>query len=160
METSSQDFIPGARGVTPDELRAEIWLSIVHGVRGLVYFPEVVSGPNFGWDGTPPDVAAEMTKQNAIITSLARVLQGPIDPVGIRATVPSPLRVAWRQAPSGKYFIVVNPVATPITASIALTVPGSPASATVYRESRTVPVSSGTIRDTFGAFAVHIYVVP
>jgi hypothetical protein len=58
------------------------------------------------------------------------------------------------------YFIVVNPVATPTTASsIALTGVGSATTATVLNESRTIPISNGTILDSFGAFAVHIYVV-
>ena len=159
VETSDQAFIDGARGVRPDELRAEIWLAIVHGVRGIVYFPEVVSGPNFGWDGTPAEVAAEMTIQNATITALAPVLQGEIDPPGLGATVPGPLQVAWRKAPNGSHFIVVNPVAAPTTAMVRLSGVGAAASASVFGENRAVDVAQGTLQDRFDAHAVHIYVV-
>jgi hypothetical protein len=37
---------------------------------------------------------------------------------------------------------------------------GSAASATVYGENRTVPISGSTITDNFGPYAVHIYQVP
>ena len=38
--------------------------------------------------------------------------------------------------------------------------PRSAASATVYGENRTVPISGNTITDSFGPYAVHIYRVP
>lgn len=160
VETSSQQFISGARGVTPSELRAEIWLAIVHGVRGYVFFPQVVGGSNTSNDGTPDDVAAEMTIQNGVVTQLAPVLQGPIDPPSLGATVPSPLQACWRDARDGMYFIVVNPGGTTITnATITLNGVGAATSATVFNGSRTLAVANGSLTDTFGPFAVNIYVV-
>jgi hypothetical protein len=55
-------------------------VAVVHGVRGYVFFPEVVppSGVGASVDGTPADVAAELTLQNATVTQLAPVLQGAI----------------------------------------------------------------------------------
>jgi hypothetical protein len=159
IETSSQHFIANTRGVTPDELRVEIWLSIIHGVRGYVFFPQVVGGTTTN-DGTPDDVAAEMTRVNALVTQIAPALQGNINPPEIGAAPPAPLQAGWRNAPDGMYFIVVNPIATPTTAaSITLTGLGGATKATVLNEGRTVPISNGTISDSFGAFAVHIYVV-
>jgi hypothetical protein len=160
IETSNQQIISGARGVTPDELRAEVWLSIVHGVRGFVYFPQVVGGSQTSNDGTPADVVTEMTKVNTTVTQIASVLQGAINPPSISAVPPAPLQAGWRNAPSGMYFIVVNPVATVTTASsIALTGVGAATAATVLNENRTVPISGGKISDGFAAFGVHIYVV-
>jgi hypothetical protein len=160
IETSSQKYIANTRGVTPDELRVEIWISIIHGVRGYVFFPQVVGGTATTNDGTPADVAAEMTRVNALVTQIAPVLQGKINPPEIGATPPSPLQAGWRNYPDGMYFIVVNPIATPTTASaITLTGVGSATSATVLNENRTVPITGGAISDSFGAFAVHIYVV-
>jgi hypothetical protein len=163
IETSNQLYIDTAtRGVTPAELRAEVWIAIIHGVRGLIYFPEVVppDGVGASTDGTPADVAAEMTTQDGIVTSLAPVLQGPINPSTLGATVPSPLQVGWRDAPAGAYFFVINTQGTTISnASIALRGVGSAQSATVYGESRSVSLSSGALTDTFGPFALHIYFV-
>ena len=160
IETSSQQFIAGARGVTPDELRAEVWLSIVHGVRGFVYFPQIVGGSQTTNDGTPADVAAEMTKVNATVTQIAAILQGAINPSEIGASPPAPLQAGWRNAPSGMYFIVVNPIATVTTASsIVLTGVGAATTATVLNESRTVAIAGGKISDSFAAFGAHIYAV-
>jgi hypothetical protein len=160
IETSNQQFISGARGVTPDELRVQIWLSIVHGVRGYVFFPQVVGGSNTSNDGTPDAVAAEMTIQNGVVTQLAPVLQGEINPPSLGATVPAPLQVGWRDAPDGRYFIVVNPVGTAMaSASITLTGVGAATSATVFNGSRQVPLTGGSLTDSFGAFGVNIYVV-
>ena len=154
------------RGVTPDELRAEVWLAIVYGVRGFVYFPDKFdsSGNWVDWDGTPDDVAKEITKQDAVINSLAPVLQGDINPADLGISVPSPLLACWRKAPSGKYFIVVNPVAT-VKSNVTLTLTGTAGgtTATVFNETptRTITLGGGgtTITDSFTAFAVHVYVV-
>jgi hypothetical protein len=160
IETSNQGFISGARGVTPDELRAEVWLSIVHGVRGFVYFPQVVGGSNTTNDGTPDNVAAEMKKVNALVTQLAAVLQGAIDPPSITVNPASPLEAGWRIATGGKFIIAVNPTGNAVNASISTTGLGNATIATVFNENRTVAVSSGTIADQFAPFTVHIYVVP
>jgi hypothetical protein len=147
------------RTYAPDEVRAEIWLSIVHGVRGYVFFPQVVAGSDPSNDGTPADVAAEITKVNTFVTQLANVLQGAINPPEIKATAPAPLQAGWRNAPTGMYFFVVNPVATTQAATIALTGTGNATIATVLNENRTVSISAGTITDTFAAFTTHVYVV-
>jgi hypothetical protein len=158
IETSSQNFVAGTRGVTPDELRVEIWLSIIHGVRGYVFFPQVVGG-NTTNDGTPADVATEMTNVNALVTQIASVLQGAINPPQITATAASPVEVGWRNAPGGMYFIAVNPVTTTQNTTLTLTGTGSATVATVLGESRTVPISGGKITDSFASHEVHIYVV-
>jgi len=160
IETSYQEFVPeSTRGPTKDEVRAEIWVAIVHGVRGYIFFPQVV-GKDAAGDGTPADVAAELTIQNTTVTQLAPVLQGDIDPTTLGASVPAPLQAGWRDAPSGKYFFVVNTKQPTLTnAAITLTGVDTATSASVFNESRTVTLANGKLTDTFGAFAVHIYVV-
>jgi hypothetical protein len=88
-------FAAGNPVITPDQFRGEVWEAIIHGARGIFYFPVQVT-PHFKYDVTPPAVAAEMTKQDATITKLADVLQGTINPRSLGATVPAPLQVAWR----------------------------------------------------------------
>lgn len=163
IETSNQFFVETGTGVTPGAFRAEIWIAIIHGVRGYVFFPQVVAavGGTPDSDGTPPGVVAEMIAQNRIVTELAPTLQGPVNPATVSADVPPPLQAGWRDAPGAAYFIVVNPQnATVSSAQIGLTGVGGATSATVYGESRSVSLSSGSFTDTFGPYAVHIYVVP
>lgn len=163
IETSNQYFVPTGTGITPGALRAEIWIAIISGVRGYVFFPQVVAavGGTPSTDGTPPDVVAEMIVQNGIVTQLATTLQGPINPPTLAATVPSPMQAGWRDTTGATYFFVVNPQSSTVSnARITLTGVGSATSATVFNESRSVTLSSGSLTDTFGPYAVHIYVVP
>src|SRR5205807_1939171 len=73
---------PGVPGPTPAQVRAETWDAIIHGARGIIYFPQSLT-PTFSYDNTTPQVAAEITKQNAVITSIGAALEGPIDPPAI-----------------------------------------------------------------------------
>jgi hypothetical protein len=146
-------------GPSADQFRGEVWSAIINGVRGIFYFTARVT-PSFQFDVTSPAVATEMTKQHATITQLSQVLQGTINPSSIGATVPSPLEVGWRNAPSGKYFMVLNLSASTLSGQVtSLTGTGLASSATVYGENRNVSISGGKITDNFGPYAVHIYQV-
>ncbi len=143
--------------ITPGQFRGEIWQAIISGARGIFYFPVQVS-PTFAYDVTPPAVAFVMRRQDRIITGLASVLQGPIDPAPLRGTAPGPLRVAWRSSAGQSYFFVLN--ASPQTLNnqrIRLRGIGSAKTATVYGENRIVRITHDTITDDFGPFTVHIY---
>jgi len=143
--------------VTADQFRGEVWEAIIHGVRGIFYFPVRVS-PTFAFDVTPPAVAAEMTTQDATITKLASVLQGAINPSSLGATASAPLQVAWRSSSGQNYFFVLNLSDTTVNnQKIELRGIGSATSATVYGENRTVTISQDTITDSFGPYAIHIY---
>ena len=64
IETSWQGPFPTAAavGVTPSQLRGEVWDAIIHGAKGITYFPQQVAGGNIT-DATPANVAAEITRQ-------------------------------------------------------------------------------------------------
>lgn len=156
IESADYDTTDATAAITPGQLRAEIWAAIIHGVRGIWYFPERLSS-SFVFDATPSNIVTEMTNQNNIVTSLTSVLQGPINPGGISATVASPLETAWRSDTSGNYFFVLNMSNSSLNAQ-SITLSGVTATtATVYQENRTIPISGGTITDNFGPYAVHIY---
>lgn len=151
--------VAGARCPTAEEVRAEIWYAIVHGVRGLFYFPAVVGKRGFQFDGAPPALVEEIKRQNALITRLAPVLQTAINPSESAATISVPLEVGWRKAPKSYLYIVVNPSRSKIAgAELKLTGVGS-AQAEVLGESRSIEVKAGVIRDDFAPLAVHIYEV-
>jgi hypothetical protein len=153
-------YAAGNPVITPSQFRGEVWEAIIHGARGIFYFPVRVT-PHFSYDVTPPAVAAEMTRQDATITRLAGVLQGTINPSSLGATAPSPLQVAWRSSAGHSYFFVLNLSPRAVSQqAIRLRGIGSAASATVYGENRTVPISGNTITDNFGPYAIHIYQVP
>jgi hypothetical protein len=166
LETSNQHLpasgsTAGQRGVTPDEFRGEVWDAIIHRARGVIYFPFDVGANSWSYDATPPDVVAEMTRQNALITQLAGTLQGEINPSTIAATVPSPLEAGWRRTDGVSYFFVLNLSNTQVNgASVALMGVGAATSATVFNESsRSANLSGGKLTDDFAPYALHIYVV-
>jgi len=76
----------------------------------------------------------------------------------VGATVSAPLEAAWRKAPSGKYFFVLNlSDAARNGETITLTGIGAATTAAVHGENRTVAISGAAITDDFGPYAVHIY---
>ena len=156
IESSDIDTTDGNPGPSAGQLRAEMWEVIIHGARGIWFFPEQIA-PSFLFDTTPDSVVTEMTAQNATITALASVLQGALDPPELHAAVATPLDVGWRDTPAAGYFIAINlSGATHNSASVAISgVDG--ATAVVYGESRSLAVGGGTITDDFAPYARHIY---
>jgi hypothetical protein len=152
--------------VPPGGVRAEMWDAIIHGARGIFVFTYVgqINSPTSDGGGCaamPAANGAELKTQSAVITSLANVIQDKINPSTLSATMSSPaLEAGWRDTPSGKYFFVLNTtnaaISGPVT--INLTGVGSATTATVYGESRSVSLTGGSFTDTFGPYALHIYV--
>src|SRR6185436_2354226 len=105
-ETS--DIFPGptTRPPTPAEFRAEVWTAIIHGARGIFYFPH--GGLDFRPGATPELIVEEMTLQNRRITELASVLQSEINPGVIGFRGGTPLEATWRRWGGEAYFIVLN----------------------------------------------------
>jgi hypothetical protein len=158
IESSDIDTTDGNPGPSPGQLRAEMWEVIIHGARGIWFFPEQIT-PTFLSDTTPANVVAEMTAQNATITALASVLQGAVNPAEISASVASPLDVGWRDTPGAAYLLALNLSGSTHNAR-TLTLGGVDfaATASVYGESRSVAISGNTITDNFAPYALHIYV--
>ncbi len=163
LESSPQNFsTPGnTPGASPGQFRAEVWDSVIHGSRGIYYFPYQFK-PNFIFDATPADVAAEMTKQDARLTDLSSALLSPIDPPTLTATAAQPLEVSWRSFGGKDYFIVLNQSDKTVSnQSIKLTgIAAGANSAEVRGESRNVAVAGDTITDNFAPYEAHVYVIP
>lgn len=58
VECADQGLTGGA-APSASEVRAAVWIAIIHGARGIIFFPLKVQG-GFSFDNTPPDVAAAM----------------------------------------------------------------------------------------------------
>ena len=142
---------------TPEQFRGEFWDAIIHGARGIFIFPEQPYNP-FIFDNTTADMDTEITTQFNTAKSLGSALQGTINPIGMAATVSSPLEVSWRKYNGHQYILVLNFSYNPMNGqTIALTGTGSATQALVCGESRDVPISNGAITDDFGPHAIHIY---
>ena len=65
----------GFRPPTPHELRAEIWMSILHGADGIGYFPHQFNPYKGGPAAIPADLQQEMKLTNRLLHKLAPVLR-------------------------------------------------------------------------------------
>lgn len=101
--------VPGARCPTPAEMRAQIWLTLVHGARGIFYFPAVVGTSGFQFDGAPPDIVVEMQRQNGHLSKLGPLLQSEINPAALQVKTESNINIGWRMSGKALLIMAVNP---------------------------------------------------
>jgi hypothetical protein len=162
IETSYQNLTgptaSGARGATADEVRGETWDAIIHGAKGIIYFPFTFPGDN---DGTPADVAAEMTRTDATIARMAAVLNSNGDDSPNVMTLSGGLEGTWRAYGGRMYYFVLNDSHTAVSgATLTLPRTGGMSQIDVADESRQLALSDGSLTDDFGAYQLHIYVTP
>jgi hypothetical protein len=159
IETSAQRLpwtAKATRGVTADELRAEVWHAVIHGVKGVIYFPQQM-GEGFRYDATPARVSAEMVTQNARLNELREVLAGEMNPKSIGASADAPLEVGWRVHGESAYVIVLN-FSDDAVKGRGITITGTGAlSARVFGEERQIELVGRKITDDFGPYGVRVY---
>lgn len=149
------------RQATPEQVRAEVWMSLIHGSTGLIYFVHQFQ-PSFNeWALLDdPVMLPAVTAINAQIRELAPVLNSPTVPDG--ATVQSslaevPIAAMTKRYQGATYVFAVGMRNDAVEGSF--TVPGLPATAEaeVLGENRTLPVTGGRFNDSFAPYAVHLY---
>lgn len=150
--------VAGARCPTPEEMRAQIWYAILHGARGIFYFPASVRRDAFRFDAAPPAIVNEMVRQNALIRKAGRTLQGPVNPAGLQVRVDSPLEVGWRLLDGQATVIVVNPTRTPVP-NAKITINGIKGEARFLSDDRRVPMPNGVLTESLEPLGVRVFVV-
>jgi hypothetical protein len=145
---------------TPRQVRAEVWLSILHGSRGLIYFAHEFK-PKFVEAGLLAD--AEMSQAvgaiNAEVKSLAAAINAPPEAGLARVTSANdkvPVALMARRRGGSVYVFAAATRDGETTATFA--VPGVKAGRVeVIGENRAVDVSDGTFADGFKGYDVHLY---
>ena len=132
---------------SPAIVRAETWLAIAGGARGIGFFP----------DQWRPDVHAEVKRLSTEIASLSAALLGDEG----KATVgsPSPIRVGVRRWNGATYVIAVNPTFARVGAKITVDGLGT-VGLRVYGTGRWVTARNGVLNDRFRGLEVRVYVAP
>ena len=146
---------------TPAQVKAEIWMSIIHGSRGLIYFvhqfkPQVNEHALLD----DPAMLAMVTATNHRIQSLAAVLNGPTIPDAVTITssnAKTPVHAIVKRADGATYLLAVAMYQEPTEAEFRLTGVSGDATATVLDEGRTVTIHNGTLHDHFPGNGVHLY---
>ena len=145
IEAGPMEFCAGL-DPSPALVRAETWLAIAGGARGIGWFPGVWSAP----------VAAEVKRLSSEIASLAPALLG--DEVEALVTPEdTPVRAGARRSNGATYVIAVNSWTKP--AKVRIRVPGlKAASVRVFGGKRVLKVKDGAFVDSLRGLRARIYV--
>ena len=151
--------------VTADQVYLEAWMNVIHGAKGILWFPYFVRS-TMQWKS--------MKKFADQMKVLAPVVLGPETPRMVTDDANTPLnrvdamirendtciylfaaRVTEPDLISGAAYQGIEPGS--ITVNFIVSGLSGPAAAEVMDESRTISVTNGQFTDTFDKNAVHIY---
>jgi hypothetical protein len=145
---------------TPHQVKAEVWMSLIHGSKGIIYFVHQFK-PTFNEHALldDPEMLTAVTALNKQIQELARVLNSPVVKEG--ATVASsdtnvPIDALTKRDGGATYVFAVG--MRDGAAKGLFQVPGIKAGKVeVIGENRALELANGKFEDEFKAFDVHLY---
>jgi len=149
------------RKPTPHEVRAMVWMSLIYGSRGLVYFAHQFK-PRFVEAALldDPEMLAAVTALNARITQLAPVLNSPTvkDVVEVETSNAAvPVATMVKRYNGRTYLFAVAMRDGSMRATFTVSGIGKNGLAEVLDESRSVEVADGKLSDDFKPWEVHLY---
>jgi len=144
--------------VTPHQVRAEVWMSLIHGSTGIIWFVHEWE-PKFNEYALldDPEMLSAVTAINNQIHELAPILNTPS--VGNLVTVKSsdldvPIAVMTKQYAGATYVFAVGMRNAPT--KVIFEIKGF-SNAQVIGEDRAIKINDGKFEDEFKAYDVHIY---
>ncbi|MEW6751960.1 MAG: hypothetical protein AB1505_13430 [Candidatus Latescibacterota bacterium] len=149
------------RKATPHQVKAEVWMSLVHGSTGLIYFVHEWQ-PVFNEDALldDPEMLAAVTAINQQIDALAPALNAPTVYDGVQVeSAAAEMPVAAMVKVHGGYTYLFAVGMRDGSTRATFTLPDRPANARaeVLGEERAIAVSDGRLADDFGPYDVHLY---
>jgi len=149
------------RKPTPSEVRAEVWMALIHGARGLIYFVHQFK-PKFVEAGLLEDseMLAAVTTLNRQITELAPVLNSPTATNAVTVTtgdpaVPVATMVKTFNGQRHLFAVAMRGQAT--MAEFSLQDHAANVRVEVLGESRSLIATNGVFADRFAPWEVHLY---
>lgn len=164
IETSKGGQWTGAlerqKEVTPEHIRAEVWMCICRGATAIGYFTHVWK-PQYAQFGVPEENQRALQEINGQITRLAPVILGqPASPaVAIQSADGVKLDLLARESDGALYLFAVNYDERARETVATLRVGGLKAGTRVgvVDEDRSIQAQAEMFTDTFAPLAVHIY---
>jgi hypothetical protein len=159
IETTNISGVPG-HSPTPDQVKSEVWMALVHGANGIEYFCHIFA-PQFDEAGPLHDdvMRPAITAINKQIQKLAPVLNSPTIENGAAVSSSNaqvPIDIMVKQYKKATYIFSVAMRDGSTTGTF--TVP-SGSTVEVIGENRSLPVADGKFTDDFASFGVHLYKV-
>jgi len=146
---------------TPHQVRAEVWMSIIHGSRGLIYFVHQFK-PKFVEPALLED--AEMVEAVTALNKQIRTLGTVINSAAVAdaATVASssadvPIQITARKHGGAMYLFAVAMRDGEATATFTVTGAAKDAKVEVIDETRTLSLTDGRFTDSFKGYDAHLY---
>ena len=143
---------------TSAQVRTEVWMSLIHGSRGLIYFVHQFK-PTFREAALldDPEMLAAVTSINNQVQSLAPALNSP-DVDDVLAVKDVPVASVVKRYHGQTYLFAVNERNEATHAEFRLNNVG--VTAEVLGESRQIKITSGRFVDDFKPYEVHLYRIP
>jgi hypothetical protein len=147
---------------TPQQVKAEVWMSIVRGSRGIIYFCHQFK-PTFIEAGmlADADMVAGITKVNQQIKELAPVINSSSLEQGLTVTSSTtdvPVEAVLKHHRDARYVFAVGMRDGTTRAKFQLT--GVQGPVEVLGENRQIKMTDGAFEDDFRPWDVHLYRIP
>ena len=145
---------------TPYQVRAEVWMSLVHGSRGLIFFVHQFK-PVFNEAALldDPEMLAAVTTLNRQIRELAPALNSPnADGASVKTSVPeASIAFMLKRRDQTHWLFTVNMRNQPAKGTFKISGLPENASVEVLGESRRTAAKGGEFADEFKPYEVHLY---
>ncbi|MDH4238837.1 MAG: hypothetical protein OEW48_04685 [Phycisphaerae bacterium] len=146
---------------TPAQVRCEVWMSIIHGSMGLIYFVHEWK-PRFNESAllSDPQMLSAVTAINRQIIRFAPILNSPTLEKAISMSSANegvPVAVMTKRYGGSIYLFAVG--MREGETGVTFTVPGlaGEKKVEVLGENRVILTNNGVFKDTFGPWDVHLY---
>jgi hypothetical protein len=146
---------------TPHQIRAEVWMSLIHGSRGLIYFVHQFK-PTFKEASLLDDeqLLPAVTAVNQQIHKLAPVLNSPTIDGAIQLTgsdMKSPIAAMCKRHGGALYVFTVNMQNQPTIATVELVKPAAGRSVQVIGEDRSIEARDGRFETEYEPYGVQLF---
>lgn len=146
---------------TPHQVKAEVWMSIIHGSTGIIWFVHEFK-PKFNEHALldDPEMSSAVASINRQIHQLAPVINSPSvnDIVKVYSSEPNvPVAIMTKRCQGDIYIFSVCMRNCPIRARFEIRDVSDDLKAEVLGEDRAIDIKDGKFEDQFDAYDVHIY---
>ncbi|MCC7264766.1 MAG: hypothetical protein IT369_19795 [Candidatus Latescibacteria bacterium] len=152
--------IQSKRKATPSQVRSEVWMSLIHGSRGILYFvhewePVFVEARLL----QDPEMLAAVTAINQQIRDLAPVLNSAtVERAQVVSSDPAvPVDLMAKEHGGDLYLFAAAMRPGSTQGAFQLSAIKGGKSAEVLGESRHIEIKDGSFTDAFADYAVHLY---